>query len=201
MHTVAGADESGPSNEVPLHVNVPVPPSAPANVIGLVNGSSLALAWKNTYLGGPPSNLVLDVSGAFNGSFSLGVTGPLHFPAVPLAPTRCPCGPSTRADSERRRPTPSRCVPVALLRGAAVARQLPRLQEGSTLFVVWDPPASGPAPTSYLVNVSGAFVASIPTAVRTLSGTVGPGSYGLSVAAVNPCGASAATPEQVVVIP
>jgi hypothetical protein len=74
-------------------------------------------------------------------------------------------------------------------------------KEGSTLFVVWDPPESGPAPTSYLVNVSGAFVGSIPTAVRTLSGTVGPGSYGLSVAAVNPCGASAATPEQVVVIP
>jgi hypothetical protein len=72
---------------------------------------------------------------------------------------------------------------------------------GNTIFVVWDSAASGPAPTGYTLNVSGAFVSSFPTTSRTLSGTAGPGSYGLSVLATNACGSSPATPVQTVSIP
>ena len=72
---------------------------------------------------------------------------------------------------------------------------------GNTIRVMWDPAASGPAPTAYLLNVTGALTASIPTPTRALSGGVGPGNYSLSVVAVNPCGNSAPTPAQVVVVP
>ena len=71
---------------------------------------------------------------------------------------------------------------------------------GNTIFVVWDAAASGPAPTGYTLNVSGAFVGSFPTTSRTLSGAAGPGSYGLSVLATNACGSSPATPVQTLVI-
>ena len=64
MHTVTSAGESEPSNEVRLHVGVPVAPSPPENLLGMVNGSALALAWKNTFEGGPPSNTILDVTGS-----------------------------------------------------------------------------------------------------------------------------------------
>jgi hypothetical protein len=72
---------------------------------------------------------------------------------------------------------------------------------GNTLNVLWDPAATGTAPTSYLVNVTGAFVASIPTPTRSLSGGVGPGSYTFSVVAVNACGSSAPTAVQTVIVP
>ena len=72
---------------------------------------------------------------------------------------------------------------------------------GRTVFVDWSPGTFGVAPTSYLLNVTGAFVGSFPTATRALSGTVGPGSYTLSVAAVNACGASATSVPQTVVVP
>ena len=72
---------------------------------------------------------------------------------------------------------------------------------GSTLFVSWDPAATGPAPESFQLIVTGSFVGSVPTSVRQLSGAVPPGTYNLSVRAANPCGSSAATGVQTVVIP
>jgi hypothetical protein len=72
---------------------------------------------------------------------------------------------------------------------------------GNTVFVIWDPPASGAAPTHYVLDVTGAFVTQIPTPGRALNGVVGPGSYNLRVQAVNGCGASAFTPVQTVTVP
>ena len=72
---------------------------------------------------------------------------------------------------------------------------------GRTVFVVWDPAASGPAPTSYVVNVTGAYTGNIPTPARALNGTVGPGTYTISVSAANACGASPATAAQSVTVP
>ena len=67
--------------------------------------------------------------------------------------------------------------------------------------MIWDPATSGSAPTSYVLNVTGAFAGTFGTPGRTLSGTVGSGSYQLNVSAVNACGTSAATSSQTVVIP
>ena len=72
---------------------------------------------------------------------------------------------------------------------------------GNTVSVIWDPPASGAAASSYVVAVSGSFVGSFATPARSLSGQVAPGSYTVSVQAVNMCGASAATGPQTVVVP
>jgi hypothetical protein len=74
-------------------------------------------------------------------------------------------------------------------------------KSGSTIFVVWEPPATGSAPTSYVVDVNGAFVGSLPTAGRSLAGSAGPGSYTLSVRATNACGSGPATAPQTVTIP
>ena len=63
VHALRGVARSAASNEVRVHVNVFIPPSAPANLLGLVNGSTVALTWVNTYAGGAPTSLSLDVSG------------------------------------------------------------------------------------------------------------------------------------------
>ena len=51
------------------------------------------------------------------------------------------------------------------------------------------------------MSMTGAYVGSIAVAGRTLSGTVGPGTYALSVAATNRCGTGPATAAETIVIP
>jgi hypothetical protein len=67
--------------------------------------------------------------------------------------------------------------------------------------VVWDAAASGPAPTGYVLNVSGAYIGSLPLAGRSISAAVGPGSYTLSLFATNACGTSPLTTPQTIVVP
>jgi hypothetical protein len=74
-------------------------------------------------------------------------------------------------------------------------------REGRTIFVRWDPPVAGAAPTGYMVNVTGSFTGSVPATGRQLSGTVGAGTYALSVASTNPCGTSPASTPLVITVP
>jgi predicted phage tail protein len=74
-------------------------------------------------------------------------------------------------------------------------------RDGSTIFVTWEPPTSGPAPIGYVLNVTGSLAVSIPTTARSLNGTVGPGIYTIGVVSTNPCGASGGTMVQTVVVP
>ena len=201
MHTVTASGESGPSNEIPLHVGVPVTPSAPQNLLGMVNGSSVALAWKNTFGGGPPSNSILEVTGSLNQWFPIGLTESFAFSAVPAGTYTVRVrsanagGPSAPSD-EVTLTFPGACSGPPVEPEHFLAYAI-----GNTIFVVWDPPASGPAPTEYVLDVSGAFVGAFPTGGRRLSGTVGPGTYNLSVRASNPCGSSPSTAEQAVSVP
>jgi hypothetical protein len=70
-----------------------------------------------------------------------------------------------------------------------------------TIVVTWEPPASGGAVTHYWMNVGGSLLGAFPTNDRTLTGTVGPGSYTVSVAGANTCGMSAGSGPQTVVVP
>jgi len=74
-------------------------------------------------------------------------------------------------------------------------------KSGSLITASWGLPASGQAPTSYTLYVSGAFNGELAVTARTVSGAVGAGSYTVSVAANNACGAGAATATQTVTIP
>lgn len=58
-----------------------------------------------------------------------------------------------------------------------------------------------PAPSGYVLNVTGAFAGNFATTGRAMSGAVGPGTYGLRVAGTNACGQGVATAVQVVTIP
>ncbi|HTM35062.1 MAG TPA: Ig-like domain-containing protein [Vicinamibacterales bacterium] len=202
MHTMAGAAKSGASNEIRIHVNVPVAPSAPANLTGMANGSSIALAWRNTFGGGAPGGVVLDVSGSLTASLPLGLTDGFQFNGVPggtytLSLRATNAGGTSPASNAITMTFPSAtCEGPPLPPSRFLAYRLFR-----TLFVLWDPAENGGAPTSFVLNASGAFIGSIATTGRALNGSVGPGTYQLSVAAVNACGASSATPAQTVVVP
>ncbi len=190
IHTLAGASRSIASNEIRIHVNVPVAPSAPTNLLGLVNGSNIALAWKNTFAGGSTAGLLLDVSGSLTTTIPLGVTDNFQFSGVPggtyTLSLRAANGAGVSGSSNSLTLTfPGACSGAPQTPADVLAYRI-----GNTVFVSWDLAAAGPAPTGFVLNVTGSFVGSIATPTRGLSGTVGPGTYNLSVVANNACGAS-----------
>jgi hypothetical protein len=203
MHTIAGGERSGPSNEVPLHVTTAVTPSAPINLLGLVNGSSLALVWRNTYGGGIPTNVILNVTGALSTSISLPTTEAFAFNGVPNGTyTFTVQGSNAGGLSPLSNPVtlsfPGTCTgPPQPPEDLHFYAELGRRQ----LRWSWNTPTTGPAPTGYVVNVtSPIFTGSVPVTERSISATVPPGSYTLSVAATNACGTSAPTAPVTVVV-
>ena len=199
--TLAGAARSGPSNEIIAYVNVPVAPTAPAGLVGVVNGSSLQFAWRNTFGGGAPSGLILDVSGSYSTSVPLGLSETANFPVVPAGNYTF----SVRATNAWGASGPSNAISLSVP-SACSGPPLPpenflAYKIGYTAYVVWDPAATGSASTGYVLLVNGGFTLSLPTTQRTISGTVPAGTYVLSVMATNACGSSAPTATQTVVIP
>jgi bacillolysin len=201
VHTLSGASTSGPSNEIPLVVNLPVAPSAPANLLGLANGSSLTLAWRNTFGGGAATGHILDVTGSLAISLPLGPGNSFSFNGVPAGTYTL----SLRAANGGGASAPSNSVTLSFPSACSGAPGTPEnflaYKVGNTVFVVWDPAAAGPAPTGFVLNVTGTFVGSFGTTARAMSSPVAPGTYNVSVVANNPCGSSAPTAVQSVTVP
>ena len=201
VHALRGVARSAASNEVRVHVNVFIPPSAPANLLGLVNGSTVALTWVNTYAGGAPTSLSLDVSGTITTSLPLGFGDTVTMTNVPpgtytLSLRATNAAGSSPASNAVTLTFPGPCSGPPAAPSGVHAYQLDR-----TAVVSWTPGASGPAPTAYVLIVTGSVTESVVTTSRLLSGAVGPGAYTLSLVAVNPCGASAATSPVVLIVP
>ena len=201
LHALNGSARSPASNEIYIHVNVPIAPSAPANLLGLVNGSSLALAWTNTYTGGAHTSLVLDVTGSITASIPLGLSDSFAFAGVPrhlhAGAARTECG-----RRRRRHQRGDTHVPRPLLGSTADAGQRPRLSRGEHGVHRFGPRhRQDRHRQGYTVNVTGSYVGTVATAGRALNGTVGFGSYTLTVAAANTCGPSAPSAPQTVVVP
>lgn len=201
MLSLDGAVTSVASNEVPLHVNVPVPPSPPASLIGLVNGSSLSLAWRNTFGGGAPTSLLLDVTGTVAATLPLGVTDTFSFAGVPPGTYTMRLRATNAGGASASSNAVTLTFPGACSGAPAPPSGFLGYSLGQTLYTIWNAPQSGAAPTSYLLDVTGAFAGSFPTTGRALSGTVVPGTYNLSVRAVNACGVSAPSAVNTVTIP
>lgn len=201
VRTIAGAQTSAASNEIRVFVNQPAAPSAPAGLTGMVNGQQVALSWRNTFGGGTPASVVLDVTGALATSLPLGLVDTFTFPNVPVGTyTFSVRAVNTAGSSVASNPVtltfPGVCSGTPAPPVGFLAYNL-----GNTLNLMWEPPASGPAATSYVLNVAGAFNGALPFATRGLSTPVPPGSYTFSVSAMNACGASAPTTTQTVVVP
>jgi len=201
-HSADGAIVSVASNEVPLHVNVPVPPSAPVHLLGSVAGSSLTLAWTNTFSGGAPTGLFLDVNGAVNGTLPIGPADTFSLDGVPAGVYTL----SLRAANAAGTSASSNPVTLTFPGGCSGA-PLPPADflafdgGGNMLSLAWDAAAAGAAPSGFVLAVTGSFMGSVPVSGRRLNAAVPSGAYGLRLQAVNACGASAFSPVQTVVIP
>ena len=178
-------------------------PSAPANLIGMANGSSIALAWRNTFAGG-----------------AAGRRGPGR---VGVAQRVTPARADRQLPVQRGARRHLHAVGARRQRGGQqprVQRDHPHLPGHDCLARVrrcrrrssWPTGSATPSTSCGIPRPDGAGAdvvraerdgsfngASAPG--RRLSGAVGPGTYTLNVAATNPCGMSAATSGQTVVVP
>ena len=201
VHTIADGQESGPSGEWTVRVGGATAPTSPTDLIGVANGNSFGLTWRNRFQGGDPTSLLLDVTGAAVGSLPLLLTDNFTFDGVPpgtytfrlRAVNRFGTG---AASAPVTLTFPSACTGVPNPVVAFVAHAI-----GNTVYIKWRTPATGVAPTGYLLSVSGAFTGTFPVTGHELSGAVGAGSYTLSMVATNACGTSAAVPAQTVTVP
>ena len=83
LRAMNGGELSLPSNEIRVWVNVPRVPSAPANFQAAVRGSALWLAWQNTYGGGAPTGIVMDVTGGATATLPLPLGESFSVPGIP----------------------------------------------------------------------------------------------------------------------
>jgi hypothetical protein len=189
-----------PSEDVRLYVNVPQKPSHPEHLRGLANGSDLELSWTNTFSGGAASAVVLDYSGPFSGTVSLGLVERLRVPGVPPGVFTF----RVRAVNAQGASTPS--APVTLtFPGACQVPQVPQgLQAyavGRHLSVLWDPPSAGAAVMGYVLSVGGTYNLALPVSGTAVSSPVPPGPYTFQVRAGNACGTGEASAPVSVVVP
>jgi YVTN family beta-propeller protein len=201
IHAVGVGGRSQASNEIQILVNVPRPPSAPAQLRGLVNGSNVALSWTNTFTGGPPTSLVLDVSGALTTSLSLPVTESFEYAGVPPGAYTFTVRAVNGTGSSVASPPITLAFPGTCPGAPPAPANLTVSRQGSQLTASWEPPSGGPAVSGYVLTVTGALHLTLPISGRSISGEVPPGTYGLTVRAVNPCGAGSDTPVQTVAVP
>jgi hypothetical protein len=185
----------------PVGFTIGAPPGTPMNLLGLANGTFLALSWTNSATLPAASGLRLDVTGSLSTSLVLPVGESFTFAGVPpgtytftlsafnQSGASAPSGPVTLT-------FPAQCSgsPQAPLAFAAA-------RDGRTVSASWDAPASGPAVTGYVLLVDGALSTTVSTPTRSLAGAVGPGTYTLRVAAANACGTGAPTSPVTIVVP
>lgn len=157
---------------------------------GTVNQQSMALSWRNTFAGDTPQNVILDVSGTLSASLNLGSAESFAFNGVPGGTYTF----SVRAANAAGSSAASNGVTLGFPQACTGAPQSPAnflaFKTANLLTVIWDAAPTGNATSAFMLNVSGAVNAQVPFTSRGLNVPVPPGSYTLSVAGMNACGAS-----------
>lgn len=199
--TVTAAGLSEPSNEVLVHVDVPDAPSAPAHLLGLVDGGSVQLAWTPTFAGGAPTGAVVDVSGDASASIPVAAGDSFRAPMVPGGTYTFRVRQVNAWGASAVSAPVTLAVPAACSGAPQTPVDVVAYASGGTVFVSWAPPATGAAPSGYEIRVSGAATATIAVTNRALAAVAPPGSYSIAVAAANACGTSVPAAPHTVVVP
>ena len=195
VHAVAEGLRSVASNEIRIFVNVAAPPSAPAHLLGLVNGDTLTLSWLNTFAGGAPTRLWLTVSGALQAALPIPLGETFSFASVPPGTYTLALVAENAAGVSAPSNPVTLSFPTACSGPPRAPTRFASWREGSTLFVSWRPPEQGPAVASFTVSVSGAVNATFDTTAHIVSGPLGAGEVAISVSGNNACGRGPAAPD------
>ena len=140
---ISGSQISDTSNEIRIHVNVPVAPSAPDLFSSVVNGNAIVLGWRNTFAGGVPTQIVLDITGSATNQIQLGVLEGVAVNNLPPGTYTM----SLRALNSGGSSPPSAPVTVTIPGPCSGPPAAPSnflaYVVGTTVYVVWDSTAYG----------------------------------------------------------
>ncbi len=186
------------SNEILIHVGVPVAPSAPSGFQATAVGDGVHLAWTPTFAGGAPDAFVLDVAGSFSASIPLPLLERVSFAGAPAGSYTLSLRATNGAGTSDPSAPVAMTVPGSCSGPTGPPTNLLAYVSAGTTFVVWDPPTTGGAVSSYVISVPG--IGGFPLAQRTISGPLPAGSYTINLQAVGPCGTSA-TVSQALTVP
>jgi hypothetical protein len=202
IHSVSNGVRSRASSEIRIYIDVPSGPTAPTNLLGVANGSTLGLSWRNTFGGGAPTNIMLDVTGGLTTSLAIGLGESFTFTGVPagtytFSVRGINSGGTSGSSNSVTLTFPATCNAAT----PSTPTNFVVAKAGNVVTASWLPSTSGRASTSYQVNVTGSYSTTVTTTARSVSSPVGPGTYNLRVRAVNACGNSSYTAFQTVTVP
>lgn len=192
---------SAPSNELRVAVDVAEAPSAPAHLLGLVDGATLSLSWTATFEGGVPAALWIQVSGDVTGAAPIPVGETFSMTGVPPGTYTLQLVAVNAAGASAPSNAVTLTFPGACSGPPATPAGLWATASGPTVTAMWQPPTQGAALTHYVLAATGSYAGAVATPLRQVSGNLPPGTYTFTVAAANACGTSPATAGQTVVVP
>ncbi|MGE0360245.1 MAG: DUF1800 family protein [Vicinamibacterales bacterium] len=201
LRALRGAQMSLPSNEIRVYVNYPQRPSPPTNFQGAVKSSSMWLAWKNTYAGGAPTHLQMDVTGGFTTSIPLPLTETFSVPAMPRGTFTLRLRALNAAGASNQSSSVTVTAPSTNCTAPRVPSNYFATKSGNQVVVSWEAPQGGTPAQGYHLTVTGSINGVFPVAGNGFAAAAPPGTYNLSIRAINACGPGPSTPIQTVVIP
>ena len=178
-----------------------IKPNAPGNVQGAVKGSALWLAWKNTFTGGTPQSLMLDVTGSATVSLPLPLSESFSLPGIPTGTFTFRLRAMNAAGASTQSSAVTLTAPSTTCALPRVPTNFQVTKSGNVISASWDTPSGGTPAAGYLLNVSGAYTGSFPIAGLGFASGAPGGTYNFSVQAMNACGPGPVTAFQTVVIP
>lgn len=200
LRTQAGGTMSRPSGEIRMFVGDYSGPTAPRSLTAYGRGQSVVLNWQNTFGGGEPTGITVDVTqnGARVASIPIGMTSTWTYNQVPNGTF----GFTVRATNSTGTSGSSNNVTLTFpLSGCSVPRSPGSFSvaaNGRVVSAYWLAPTSGTNPTRYVVEARqrapvqrelGVF----PVSGTTISSPIAPGRYELRVRSENLCGQSSYT--------
>jgi hypothetical protein len=201
VHTISNGAKSRASSEIRIYLGVPAGPTAPTNLLGVVNGTALGLSWRNTFGGGAPTSVMLDVTGGVTTSLNIGLAEQFTFSGVPGGTYRFSVRGINAAGTSGSSNSVTLTFPSNCSGSPSTPVNFSATKSGNVITLIWQPSTTGTASTLYQLNVTGAYSGTISTTNRSLSSPVGPGTYNIRVRAVNSCGNSSYTAFQTVTVP
>lgn len=209
LRTVAGSAMSRPSGEVRLYVGAYSGPTAPRSLAGYGNGSAVVLNWRNTFSGGEPMGVFVDVAqnGARVASIPLPLTSTWSYNSVPPGTYSFTVRAVNAVGTSGSSNSVTMTFPLNGCSSPGAPTAFTFAANGRTVAAHWQPPASGTTPTSYRLearlrnaNNSTSALGTFPVAGTSVSSRVGPGRYEVRVRSENICGNSGYTGWQAVTV-
>jgi uncharacterized protein (DUF1800 family) len=202
LRTVAGAALSRPSGEVRLYVGAFSGPTAPRSLTAYGRNSSVVLRWRNTFGGGEPTGITVDVtqSGARVASIPMPLSDTWNFDTVPAGTFAFTVRATNAVGTSGSSNSVTLTFPLSGCSAPGAPVSFSTAASGRTVSAHWLAPSSGTTPTRYTLearlrnaNNSTTPLGLFPLTSTTISSPVGPGRYELRVRSENICGNSGFT--------